>query len=172
MDSAAITKYFKMACTKASLKVTHQRLKIYLELLRSDDHPTAETLFKPLRHKMPTLSLDTVYRTLGTFEHHGLIRRVKTVQSQARYEAEMKQHHHFICNSCGTVTDFDWPGFDHSLLPDEVLKFGSITERTVTISGICSKCADKTGKKDLEAMPIQNKGVRKNMTNGLRFTCR
>lgn len=147
MDSAAITEYFKMACSKASLKVTHQRLRIYLELLRSDDHPTAETLFKTLRHEMPTLSLDTVYRTLGTFEHHGLIRRLKTVQSPARYEAEMKQHHHFICNSCGMVTDFDWSVFDNSPLPNDVFKFGAITERIVTISGVCSQCADKAGKK-------------------------
>jgi len=143
-NSAAITEYFKRVCDQAHLKVTHQRLRIYRELVEAEDHPSAETLFARLRPEMPTLSLDTVYRTLGTLERHGLIKRIKTVQSQARYEAKMNQHHHFICSSCGRIIDFEWPGFDHSEIPDEILRHGSVTERVVTFSGICRKCGQKT----------------------------
>ena len=77
------------ACRKAGLKLTHQRYKIYLELLNSTDHPAAEALHKRLLLKIPTMSLDTVYRTLSTFEQHGLISRVQTVESHARYRGQV-----------------------------------------------------------------------------------
>ena len=145
MRSRAPTKFFREACRQAGLKVTRQRLHIYLELLRSGDHPTAETLFFRLRPQMPQLSLDTVYRALSTFEQTGLIRRVNTVKSQARFEAQMKPHHHFVCNKCGTVIDFDWPVFDQETLPEKVLKLGTVTLRAVTVSGICRECSGKKG---------------------------
>ncbi|MBC8317138.1 MAG: transcriptional repressor, partial [Desulfobulbaceae bacterium] len=55
---------FEKACRKANLKITHQRLEIFRELAKALDHPSAESLYKRLQKKLPTLSLDTVYRTL------------------------------------------------------------------------------------------------------------
>ena len=138
-----ITESFKTRCAEAGLKITHQRLSIYLLLVESNDHPSAETIFSRLRGEMPTVSLDTVYRTSSTFEEHGLIRRLKTVRSQARYEVDIFQHHHFICSSCGKVIDFEWPDFDQAVLPDNVLDFGSVTDRTAAISGICGECSKR-----------------------------
>jgi Fur family peroxide stress response transcriptional regulator len=142
-SSDKITEYFLETCAKANLKVTHQRLHIYRELIKVDDHPTAETLYSRLRTAMPTLSLDTVYRTLGTLEQHGLIKRVQTVNAQARYEARMNVHHHFICCNCEKVIDFDWPSFDGGDLPSELAQIGTVSERTVTLSGTCSDCIPK-----------------------------
>ncbi len=139
----AVTEAFKAKCADAGLKITHQRLSIYLLLVESKDHPSAETIFSRLRGEMPTVSLDTVYRTCATFEEHGLIRRLKTVRSQARYEANLILHHHFICSSCGKVIDFEWPDFDRAVLPDNVLDLGSVTDRTAAISGTCGECSKK-----------------------------
>lgn len=143
-NSPAITEHFKSVCSQANLKVTRQRLRIYLELLQAGDHPTAEVLHSRLRPEMPQLSLDTVYRTLSTFERQGLVRRINTVNSQARYETEMQQHHHFICSACGMVIDFNWPLFDQISLPEEITRSGTVSNRTVTASGICSRCSGKT----------------------------
>ncbi len=142
-NSSALNERFKSACSRANLKVTHQRLRIYLELLNAGDHPTAENLHSRLKSEMPKLSLDTVYRTLSTFERQGLVRRVSTVNSQARYEAEMREHHHFVCTSCGMVADFNWPLLDQSSLPEEVAEMGIVSHRTLTASGICSECSGK-----------------------------
>lgn len=134
---------FSAACRKAGLKLTHQRYKVYLELLRSGDHPAAEVLHKRLLLKIPTISLDTVYRTLATFEQHGLIARVQTVESHARFEARLKHHHHLICSICNEIMDFQWEVFDQSPLPQGLQEWGAVNNRQAVVYGVCSKCLSK-----------------------------
>jgi len=128
------------ACRDAGLRLTHQRLEIFRELSQSTDHPSAEKLHQRLLKRIPTLSLDTVYRTLATFETHGLVNRVESIKSQARFEAALGRHHHLICRSCGKIMDFQWKTIDDVSLPEEILGWGKITQKSVVIHGICKKC--------------------------------
>lgn len=133
---------FEQACQQAGLKLTHQRLEIFRELATATDHPSAETLHRRLRQRMPTLSLDTIYRTLASLEENGLITRVKTGESQARFEAEQRQHHHLVCERCHEIIDFQWQTFDDSLLPDEISQWGKIKSKNAILQGLCRKCLD------------------------------
>jgi len=135
--------HFEAICKDAGLKLTHQRLVIYTELIQSHDHPSAEALYKTLEKSLPSLSLDTVYRTLATFEKLGLIHRLETVSSQARYEALGERHHHFLCDECSRVYDFFWPAFDTMRLPEEVDELGEIDRTSVVVHGVCSQCRAK-----------------------------
>lgn len=132
----------EQACQQAGLKLTHQRLEIFSELAASTDHPSAEALHRRLRQRMPTLSLDTIYRTLASLEENGLITRVKTGESQARFEAEQRQHHHLVCERCHEIIDFQWQTFDDSVLPDEILQWGKIKNKNAILHGVCKKCLD------------------------------
>ena len=123
--------------------MTHQRLEIFRALAAANDHPTAEILYKRLQKTMPTLSLDTVYRTLATFEEHDLISRVQTTESHARFEAEMEQHHHAICSKCHKITDFQWDICDTSELPKHIAGWGQIRNKQITLQGICADCASE-----------------------------
>ena len=133
-------KSFEEACRAADLKLTHQRLEIYRELARATDHPSAEALHQRLQQGMPTLSLDTVYRTLTTFTRHHLVKKVQTVDSQAHYEARMSQHHHVICDTCKQILDFHWPAFDTSNIPEDLRQWGAIANKNVIIHGTCRQC--------------------------------
>ena len=133
--------HFQVACRQVGLKVTHQRLEIFRELVTANDHPAAETLYKRLQKSIPTLSLDTVYRTLATFEEYGLISRVQTTESHARFEAAMAPHHHAICTQCQRITDFAWDIFDTSELPEQLTGWGQILNKQITLRGICAECA-------------------------------
>ena len=134
---------FEKACRKADLKVTHQRLEIYRELAKAKDHPSAEMLYKRILKKLPTISLDTVYRTLATLEKHGLITRVQTVESQARFEAKMACHHHAVCTKCGSITDFTWDDLDTLKVPSGLEGWGDVLKRNATLEGVCSTCTGK-----------------------------
>ena len=58
------TERFKSACVKAGVKLTVQRIEIFRELASTDKHPDADKVFNRVRKKIPSISLDTVYRTL------------------------------------------------------------------------------------------------------------
>ena len=131
---------FQEICREKGLRLTPQRLEIFQELARSDDHPSAEKLHQRLVERMPTLSLDTVYRTLGTLAEHGLINKVETVESQAHYEVVHHAHHHLICENCGRIIDFEWPQLDRSELPAEAKEQGRFERKSVVAYGICRAC--------------------------------
>lgn len=135
--------HFEAACREAGLKITHQRLQIFRELAAASDHPTAEILYTKLREIMPTISLDTVYRTLTTFEEHDLISRVQTTESHARFEAEMERHHHAICSRCHRITDFHWDICETNELPAQIANWGQIKAKQITLRGTCAECAHK-----------------------------
>ena len=142
-DKSSIQKklaHFENTCSELGLKLTHQRMEIFRELASATDHPSAETLYSRLQQTLPTLSLDTVYRTLATFEKHNLVSRVQTVESHARFEAEMGHHHHVICSQCDAIADFDWRAFDRNELPEQITAWGKVEKVQVTMHGTCTKC--------------------------------
>ncbi len=136
--------HFQDACRRAGLKLTQQRMEIFAELAGESDHPSPETLYRRLIPRMPTISLDTVYRTLTTLAAHGLVRKVETVQSQLRFEAVAAPHHHLICRECQEIWDFPWALFDSAELPEEAGSWGVVEKKSAVLSGICSKCQKKT----------------------------
>ncbi len=138
--------HFEATCRSHGLKLTHQRLEIYRALLQSAEHPSAESLHKQLETRLPTLSLDTVYRTLATFEQLGLVKRVETMSSQARFEAKIEQHHHFFCDQCRQLIDFTWHSFDSMGLPEALMGVGTIRGKNVVVHGVCNDCLEKKKK--------------------------
>jgi Fur family peroxide stress response transcriptional regulator len=137
---------FEQKCKEAGLRLTPQRLEIYHELVSAKDHPSAYTLHKRLHKQMPTLSLDTVYRTLLTFEQYELIGRVTTQESQARFDAETEPHHHLICSVCKEIVDVESGSLEEVPIPDEVSRWGVIKSESVVFYGICNKCLEKSNK--------------------------
>ena len=67
--------WFVEHCRDAGIKATHQRQEIYVELAHTEEHPDAETVFRRVRLRIPTISFDTVYRNLRTLEEHGVIQK-------------------------------------------------------------------------------------------------
>jgi Fur family transcriptional regulator, peroxide stress response regulator len=138
---------FKQKCKTSGLRLTPQRLEIYHELVSVKDHPSAYTLHKRLQKRMPTLSLDTVYRTLLTFEQYELISRVNTQESQARFDAETEPHHHLICSVCKQIVDVKSGSFDGLNIPEEIAQWGQVKTKSVVFYGICNKCLKKSDKR-------------------------
>jgi Fur family transcriptional regulator, peroxide stress response regulator len=134
---------FSEACRKAGMKLTHQRSEIFTEVAGSEEHPDAETIFERVRRRVPAISLDTVYRTLSTLEKLGVISRVYLTCDRARFDANTRPHHHFICEECGLIRDFVLPEVDNLHLPDEVQSWGPIRSIHLELRSVCRECADR-----------------------------
>lgn len=130
-------------CRKTGLKLTTQRQEILRELARAKDHPSAETLYQRVRERVSGVSLDTIYRTLSTFEKHELVDKLNVAQDQGRYDANRTPHHHLVCRICKGIEDFNWEHFDTEQLPEAVTAWGRVDSRHLVINGICRKCLEE-----------------------------
>lgn len=127
----------------AGIKQTHQRMEIYRALCQTDEHPDAETIYQRVRERIPTISLDTVYRALLLFVDLGVITSLKVPHERMRFDANMHRHHHFVCVVCGLVRDFSNPAFDALDIPDSARAFGLARSAQVEVRGVCWQCADQ-----------------------------
>ncbi len=138
---------FASACRHEGIKATHQRMEVYRELARTGEHPDAETLCRRVRKRMPSISLDTVYRTLRMLEDRGIISRMGTIRERARFDANTERHHHFVCTRCGLVGDFYCETLDRFPPPVEVGAMGRVDSIHVELRGLCLECQSKRKKR-------------------------
>ena len=134
---------FKEAAKTAGVKLTHQRLEIFREVAASQEHPSAEEVFKSIQSRIPTVSLDTVYRTLWLLDDLGLVSTLGPRRNSVRFDANLSHHHHFVCVQCGLVRDFESPELDALPIPKSVREMGGIVNAQVEVRGVCNSCAQK-----------------------------
>lgn len=127
--------------------MTHQRMEIFREVAQTGDHPDAETVFQGVRRRIPTVSLDTVYRTLWWLRDLGLVAMLGPPRERARFDANLSRHHHFVCTRCGLTRDFFSDELDSLELPAAVRSIGFAEKTQVEVKGLCLKCV-AAGKPD------------------------
>lgn len=132
---------FEQACRESGVKLTHQRREIFREVAQSSDHPDAETVHESVRTRIPTVSLDTVYRTLWLLRDLGLITTIGAARERTRFDANLSCHHHFICSRCGLTKDFYSGAFDDLDIPESISSIGHVETTHVEIRGVCIRCS-------------------------------
>lgn len=94
-------------CVEAGLKMTEPRKVILDVLAHAKDHPSVEDVYDRARAKDASISMATVYRTLGLLDELGLVYRHEFSDSDhARYEVNSEHHHHLIDLETGKVVEF------------------------------------------------------------------
>lgn len=134
---------FQAAAKEAGIKLTHQRLEIFRAVASRVDHPSAEAVYRAVRRSMPTVSLDTVYRTLWLLTDLGLLTTLGPRQDSLRFDANLEHHHHYLCVRCGLVRDFESTELNALRIPDTVHGFGQVASAHVEVRGVCARCASE-----------------------------
>ena len=125
------------------LKMTPQRILLYREMVKSKDHPSADFLYRKVKRAFPTISFDTVNRTLLTFAKIGLVDIVEGSGEPRRFDPEQKTHHHFRCINCRTIIDFEYEPYDDLVIPGSIEKRFKVHSKKVLLEGYCDKCRPK-----------------------------
>ena len=131
---------FKAAARDAGMKLTHQRLEIFRAIASSLEHPSAEAVHRAVQATTPTVSLDTVYRTLWLLTNLGLLTTLGSRQDSMRFDANVENHHHYVCTRCSLVRDFESDDLKVLKIPETVNQFGQIVSSHIEVRGICDDC--------------------------------
>ena len=118
---------------------TAQKSFVFGYLKSVKTHPTAETVYKEVRKKLPNISQGTVYRVLNNFKDNGDILAIDT-KDNVHFDADISDHAHFICEICGNVFDVIEECSKCGILKNKKTKVGKIKNYKIIFYGICKKC--------------------------------
>lgn len=131
---------FRDTCARLGLKITHQRMEIFRQVISTEEHPDVLTIHRRVKKRIPTISLDTAYRTLKLLAEHGLVSVVGMSQESLRFDGNVRPHHHFVCVKCGVIRDFTSDKIVLAASPPEARTFGTPLSLHLEVKGICSTC--------------------------------
>lgn len=127
---------------KSGVRITPQRHAVLEYLLTSMSHPTADEIYKALEEKYPNMSVATVYNNLRILREIGLIKELTYGDDSSRFDSNMNDHYHIICEDCGKIVDFHYPTLDEiESLAEKVSGF-NISHHRMELYGKCEECAD------------------------------
>jgi Fur family transcriptional regulator, peroxide stress response regulator len=135
MDANAI----KESLEAGGLRCTPQRYAVMAFLMEHASHPTAAEIFEAVNRADPRCSRATTYNNLRDLVQAGLVREVAVEGRSARFDAKLMQHHHFICDRCGTVEDMEW--YDVPRPAANSLGKRILRQSELIFRGLCAKCA-------------------------------
>jgi Fur family peroxide stress response transcriptional regulator len=131
----------EQAFRAAALRATAQRYAVLEFLAQHPVHATAEEIFAAVNRHDPRASRATVYNNLRSLAKAGLVREVASEGKAARFDANLRRHHHFVCELCHAVEDIPW--FD---LPPAAgraaLRGRHVTNYEIVFRGVCAPCRD------------------------------
>lgn len=119
------------------IKPSYSRVKILEYIVNKKSHPTVEEIYNVLIKELPTLSKTTVYNTLNILMEAHLVRLITIEDNETRYDADLSEHGHFKCESCGQIYDFRI-----SLEENAVAGLDGflIEDKNVYFKGVCQNC--------------------------------
>jgi Fe2+ or Zn2+ uptake regulation protein len=130
-------------------RMTMQR-RLILETLESlGGHPTADEVYAVVQKRDPRLNPSTIYRTLAWLESAGLVSHCHldagpSGEHSERYDPVTPvEHHHFVCTTCGQVTEFEAPQLEAIKAEFAAEHNAAVEKAALTIYGLCATCQDK-----------------------------
>ncbi|MCD8122943.1 MAG: transcriptional repressor [Clostridiales bacterium] len=123
-----------------TIKHSRQRESILTFLLNRKDHPTADTLYAGIREEYPNISLGTVYRNLNLLVELGEIQKLTCGDGKDHFDADTSPHYHFVCQTCGCVSDLPLPPVDNLDEQAQACTDCHIDSHTLIFYGTCVDC--------------------------------
>ncbi|MBV8175129.1 MAG: transcriptional repressor, partial [Verrucomicrobia bacterium] len=71
----------------------------------------------------------------------GLVKQVNLDRAPTRYCANLQEHSHFQCESCGAIFDVEMPFDGTWSLPEGFI----VSHADVFLKGLCARCSARSG---------------------------
>lgn len=131
---------YRSLLAEHDLKSTPARLAV-LQYLDEQKKPlSAESIGEHLRKEHSQADRVTIYRILESFYKKGLVNRLEFHEGKYRYELSGDDHHHLICERCGSIEDISdcvIKEMEESITSEK--KF-LIKNHQLEFFGVCRRC--------------------------------
>ena len=125
---------------------TRQRRIVLEELRKVTSHPTAAQLCETVRHRLPKISLGTVYRNLDVLSQAGEVAKIVWGGSETRFDGDPTRHYHVRCLGCGSLADAHLPAVDIS--SEDLQRSGyDVLGHRLEFIAVCPKCKSEEAEK-------------------------
>jgi Fur family ferric uptake transcriptional regulator len=120
------------------MRMTPQRRSVMAAVIRLV-HATPDQVAEAV----PDVDLTTVYRTLETLEHIGMLAHTHLGHGAPSYRLAEDDHIHVVCHHCGAVIDAP-SGLADRIAAQLMNERGFVLDRShFTVFGSCADCAAK-----------------------------
>ncbi len=127
---------------RRGIRVTAQRLAVAELLAGTDEHLTAQEIYRRLQQRLPHITMGTVYNTLDALAKGGFVQPLPFPQG-TRYDANPEPHTNLICLCCGSIVDV--PDMDGTIqrLREAIARTTRfrVESQRVDFYGLCARCA-------------------------------
>lgn len=124
------------------MKYSRQRELVREIVINNPVHLSADKIYSMLHSDNPNISLATIYRNLNQLAKEGIIAKITIPSGSDRFDGELEEHYHMICNSCGEI--FDSPLEILDSIDQKVREAtGFLVEsHQLILYGVCEKCCE------------------------------
>jgi len=131
----------KIELRQADLKATPTRLAV-LSLLEKTNRPVdVGSIIDYLKENSIKADPATVFRIVNLFTEKGLTRQIHLNEGKFRYEPSSKEdHHHLICNTCGSIEDISDCSIDVLVKEINKKKKFLVKNHSLEFFGVCKQC--------------------------------
>jgi Fe2+ or Zn2+ uptake regulation protein len=99
---------FDAILREKDIQASAQRVAVARYVLASEEHPSADRVFREVKRRFPYISRATVYNTLNLFVEKGLLRALTLAEDSVVFDPKIETHHHFIDETTGQIHDVPW----------------------------------------------------------------
>lgn len=128
------------ALQQRDCRLTPQRLELVRLIAASDGHPSASQLHTQIKHKFPTMSHATVYKTLALLKELDQVLEID-LHGEGHYDGNRPQPHpHLVCTRCHKIVDAEVTLDRQSLRQAEQSSGFQVLRPHITLYGLCPDC--------------------------------
>jgi Fur family peroxide stress response transcriptional regulator len=128
------------ALKERSFRLTPQRVDLLRLIAASEGHPSASQLYAKMKHRFPTMSPATVYKTLALLEDMNQVLEID-LRDDRHYDGNRPgPHAHLVCTKCGKIVDGDLDLDSSAVRSLEKASGYRIVRQQITFHGLCPRC--------------------------------